>query len=251
MTPRHFPFFFLLTFLLGCNVYSPFVGSGSDEDRVEAARKCLHEGDYQCAITFYSEIESEELRNRKLCEVYLSQGGMTLNVLINTIISSNSNMLGELAQSLVPWTQEKSDSFDQAKTYCTAFEQVATTTVSLNSAVLLKSISLFTHCAIRIAKTDKYVATSNADTACNTAGNSSGTITTDDITTNSDGSITSTGMCATDVTACGVDISGIDGDALSNAGLSGVQGALNSVPDALKSTSSGTDATRGAIRDSL
>lgn len=239
----------ILFVLVSCNAYSPLRQKSSTEDLIEEGMKCLHDGDYACAIEAYNAIPNVEVKNEKLCKVYLTQGGMTLNFLINTVTQNNSKMLGNLAQGLAPWTQAKSDSLDLAKTSCINYAATATTPTSVNQATLLKTISLLIHCATRIAKADVYVANSNSDQICTTPGNNNGTISQSDISEDTTGNISSVGMCSQDVVDCTSDLSSVSPTALTNAGLGTIAGAFNSVPDALKDSNSTVIASRAAIRD--
>lgn len=241
----------VLPVLISCNVYSPFAQRSSTADLLEEGQKCIHNNDYPCAVEAYSAIPDPEVKNEKLCMLNLTQGGMTISFLQNTITQNSGKMLGNLAQGLVPWSQAKSDALDAAKTACANYVSTASTTVGANQATLLKSISLLIHCAIRIAKTDQFVATSESDTACNTPGNGNGTVSQSDVSDNANGTISATGMCAADALACTSDISGMSGSSLSAAGLNDIATALSKVPDALKTSSSSAIASRSAIRDSV
>lgn len=251
---KHLVLFFVLPVLVSCNIYSPFAQRGSTEDLLEEGQKCLHNNDYPCAIEAYNAIPDALVKNEKLCKVYLTQGGMTLPFLINTVTKNSSKMLGELSQGLSPWTEGKSDSLDRAKTSCADYVTQATASgnaIALNQSTLLRSISLLVHCAIRVAKTDLYVATSESDTTCNTAGNRDGAITQADITTTTNGTIATTGMCGTDATMCTTDISTMSPAALTAAGLSDIANALNSIPAALRTSGSDAIVSRAAIRDAV
>lgn len=243
--------FLVLLGVTSCNIYSPFAQKSSTQDLVEEGQRCMHDGDYACAEEAYTAIPDAEVKNEKLCKMFLTKGGMTLSFLIDTVTNNSSKMLGELAQGLVPWTQAKSDALDSAKTACANYVSSTTTSASANQATLLQSVGLLVHCAIRVAKTDVYVATSNSDTACNTAGGGNGTISQSDIGDNADGTITSRGMCAADASMCTTDISSMSASSLSAAGLSAIADALNAIPAALRTSSSTAIASRGAIRDAV
>ena len=79
-----------VTFLIGvlsCNVYSPLNSNNSDLDKLEEAQRCLKDLNYNCAIAQYEGIKDSDLKEQKLCQVYLTKGGVTLTVLINTLNS--------------------------------------------------------------------------------------------------------------------------------------------------------------------
>lgn len=242
----------LAVFLLSaCNIYSPFAQKSSTLDYVEEGEKCLNNNDYGCAVTAYSAIPDPETRYFKLCSVYLAQGGLTLDMLINTVSSQSATMLGALAQGFVPWTQSKSDALDNAKTNCASYASSASTTVGMNTATLLQSLGYLAHCAIRIAKTDVFLGSSNADTTCNTPGPNTGQITQSDVCDSASGSIASTGMCAADVDTCTVDLSSINNSALSGSGATNISSAVNQVPAALRTSGTATIAARSAIRSAI
>ena len=209
----------------------------------------MRDSDFGCAITHYNALSDGALKQQKLCLVYLAKGGVTLTALINTINKNDSKLLGNLANRLTPWSSTKSADLDLAKTHCANF---AAESSSGDQGTLLKSISLFSHCAIRIAKTDQFVAISSSDTACTTSGNNVGGITAADIGPSSgDISSTSVGMCPADVTTCVSDIAGISGTGLTNAGLGDIKSSLDAIPANLKDTSAATSAQRIAIRSTI
>lgn len=226
--------------LIGCNAYRPFNSKSEINDYLEEAQRCLHDGDFDCAISNYNALPDGAQKQEKLCLVYLSKGGMSLSDLVSVVNQSSNTMLGALAQSLVPWTAAKSDSIDLAKTHCADSSLTGT-----NTGVLLKALSLYSHCAIRMAKTDVYVATSNGDTNCNTAGDGDGRITSNDISDNSNGTISSRGMCSADVTTCATDLNGISNGELASAGLSDLENAFDALPAG--STSGTTTTARAAL----
>lgn len=230
-----------LTCAVSCNIYSPLTSNASDDDHIEEALICLHKADYACAAAEYAKISNTDVKNEKLCAVNLARAGVTVSSVISKISNGGSNMLGLLATALLPWSEDKKTAADDAKTYCVAYAATLTT----NHAKMLKALALFAHCANRISKTDTYVANSNTDTSCTTAGNGDGQITAGDISDNSNGTITAVGMCSADARECVDDIAALDSSSLGD--LSGIVAAYNSIPAALKS---GTDAIviRNAIR---
>jgi hypothetical protein len=238
-----------LPLIVSCNVYSPLSSEKEVEDYLEAAQKCLHDNDYGCAITKYNKLPAGETKDQKLCLVYLAQGGLKLSSLINTVTTNSSAMMGALAQTMVPWTQAKSDAMDNAKIHCVNYG-VSAGTAGASNAALLKSLAYFSHCAIRIAKTDRFVATSNTDTACNTASpTGNGVITQDDVGPAGGAiSTSSPGMCAADVASCLDDISRVDSSALSSANLNDIKTANDAIPSALKTSTTVTNDARSALR---
>src|SRR5262245_37543108 len=104
----------VLPLLLSCNLYKPFTKTVTDEDHVEEGQKCLHEGDFGCAISNYELITNTALRNEKLCQTYLSKAGLDLSDLLNIVTQGTTTVLGDLAQSFIPWSQEKYDSIQSA-----------------------------------------------------------------------------------------------------------------------------------------
>ena len=239
----------LVPLLLSCNAYSPLNSTSSIEDRLEEAQKCLRDSDYGCAITHYNALPDGKLKSEKLCMVHLAKGGVTLTTLINTVNKNNSKVLGNFAQTLMPWSSTKSADLDTAKTQCTNFAADGT---SGNQGILLRTLSLMAHCSIRMAKTDQFLGNAETDTTCTTAGNASGTVTTGDIgpVNGIIGSGTN-GMCAADVTSCVGDISALSASALTTAGLTDLKGALDSIPAALKDATSATAAIRIAIQSTI
>lgn len=247
-------FYFLILFLFSaCNVWSPLEAENDSEALIEAAQKCLHDGDYDCAIEKYLALPVGELRDRKLCTGYLVKGGFTLNSFLNVVSLDSSDMLGALAQSLVPWSEDRGDAAANAYTHCKAFGEYST---SGSLGVLLKTMGAYVDCASRISRTDLWVATSNADTSCSTPGNG------DEIITQSDlgpagGSISSgnPGMCASDVNACVEELSDLDSSGtsgeLGDSGLGDIQGSFDSIPDELKDSNTTTDVGRDTIRGML
>lgn len=190
-----------LAILASCNLYSKFGSTGSDEAKIEEALHCLHDGNYACAIENYTALADTTERAKRLCQVNLARAGLTLSVLINTLGSNtgNSDVLGKVANAVIPWTQEKQTAVEAAATPCDTY--FAVDTAAQYGKVLL-GLSAIMNCAVGMAKSDQFVATSSADTACTTAGNGDGVVTPADISDQTDGTITTKGMCSADVTAC-------------------------------------------------
>ncbi len=244
--------FFFILFLpicISCNLYSSFVSPKTDAEYLEEAQQCLNNDDYACAIANYEKISDTLLRNRKLCLVHMTRAGLKVSALINIITESNSSALGNLAKQLIPWSQDKGDIANLAKTQCDTFKNTAD---SGNEGVLFRSLSRFLDCATRIARVEKQVAASESDNSCNTAGNDNGSLEASDVA-DSDGNISASnpGMCPSDVGICRTDILEIDPDSLSSAGLSEVKGAYDNLPDALKDSNAATSEVRKSLRETL
>lgn len=237
------------TFLISCNVYSPLATKGSETDIIDAARQCLHSGDYDCAIANYELLQSGEYKDQKLCLVRLAKGGVTISALTSTLKSSTTTMIGAFARTMVPWTQTKQTALDDAKTNCTAYAATNPTT-DAGTKVLLKSLGLLSHCAIRIAKTDIYLGNADGDTVCTTAGDGTNTLTTADIGGNGGGALGggTNGMCSADVDTCNDDlVAAPTSTDLSNVGLSELGNAVALIPTDLV-TNTATATTRLALK---
>lgn len=209
-------------FWTSCNIYKPFNATSTVEDYLEEAQACLHLGDYDCAIRSYLAMPTGEVRDQKLCLVYISKAGLTLNALINVVTQQNSNMLGALAQALTPWTSTRGADAVSAKSYCNTY---ASSSGNAKTAVLLKNLAFLADCATRMAKTDIFVGSSAIDSTCTTPGNRDGRVTQSDI-----GNTTPNYMCYTDVQACKNDIAGLDITGLGNAGATTIQSAVQLIP---------------------
>ena len=251
-TFRKSVWFLIFPLLVSCNIYRPFTKNSTPEDFLEEALKCLHNGDFACAISNYNQLPAGELKSQKLCTAFLSKAGFTLNALLNIVgQSSNNQMMGNLANSMIPWNSTKQGDAALAKTNCEAF---ATSTASSTDkptrdlGTLFKTMSHFVECALFMAKTDQFVANSTADTTCTTPGNNSGTVTAGDISDNADGSITSVGMCSADANACNDDISTLNTTELSNAGLGDIKGAFDQFGSTITTANQGAQVSRGALR---
>jgi hypothetical protein len=195
--------------LVSCNLYTPFGSTRTDEGKVEQALKCLHESpaDYACAIENYSAISDATEKNRRLCQVNLARAGLTLSVMINTLGSGtgDASVLGEVANAIIPWTQEKDTAVEALTEPCDAYAAAtaaseATDDDQFGSA--LRGLSAVMACAVRMAKTDQFVGSSDSDTECTTAGNGDKVVTSEDISDNADGTISAKGMCSADAIKC-------------------------------------------------
>ena len=104
---KPFLHFFILSliilYLISCNLYTPFNTTGSDLDKLEEAQKCLSDSNYDCALEQYEKLEDNTLKQQKLCQTYLSRGGVTSTVLVNSLNQNSSKMLPNYAQKFVPW----------------------------------------------------------------------------------------------------------------------------------------------------
>ncbi len=231
----------IICIVTACNIYAPFNSNNSDLDKLEEAQKCLKDSDYSCAIEQYNGIKDTNLKNEKLCLVYLTKGGLTLNILINTLNQNSATMLSSLARALVPWSVLKGSDFDSAQTHCESLGSD-----SSSQGIFLKAVGAFSHCAIRMAKADIIRSTSDSD--CNITGNSDGNLTSTDIIQNGTGAIGdgNAGMCKVDVDTCRNDLSSLVVSELSNAGYSELAGAISLLPAGVLSAD--TNVVRAALK---
>jgi len=238
----------VIAVLFGCNVYSPLTSPSIEEEYIEQAQKCLHDGDYACALEQYSLLSDGAKKSEKLCIVNMARAGFTLSVLIDIASNrtSGSNMVGLMANRLIPWSQEKQNAVVTAVTHCNA---LATQNPTGKIAVLLKSLGLLMDCSVRMAKADMLIGSSLTDTACTTAGNNNGRVTSSDMSQSSDGS--GSGMCAADVTQCLADFSAVPSTQLADAGLSDLKANYDAMPAALKTTSTGTQVGRAQLKNTV
>ena len=227
-----------LPLLLSCNLYSPLQGGGGTQDLLERARRCEEDGDFVCAEEMFKKLPDGETKMSRLCSLYLTEAGVTLNTFADVLSKAGGiTMLGTLAQTLVPYTQDKLTAAANALTECGSF---ATASGSA-TAVLLQSSAKFTHCAVLLAKTDQAIQTSNGD-ACATAGNKNGTLTKSDIA----------GMCSADVDLCTTDLRTLKPADLKTAGLDGLSDSQTSLPAELQPTATqATDFVRTALQSVL
>ncbi len=244
---RLFTWLVPLSLLVSCNLYAPLTGDSSEEDHLEEARHCLHDGDYDCAIKEYGKLADGSLKQQKLCTVHLSKMGFTLSTLINTVSEQSNKVLGNLANKLGTWTSTKYDSAVLAKEQCGLY---AAQSDSGDLGVLLKTISLMSHCANLISKVDQITGVDDdSDAECTTAGAKDGTVTKADIG-DSSGAVSSgtPGMCAKDVQACLQDILAISPSQLSSSGLGDIKGAYDAIPAELRTDGALTPAVRQGLR---
>lgn len=243
-----------LPLLGGCNIYAPIAGDG---EPLEKAISCLHKGDFACAIEAYNRLPDGNEKLQKLCTVRMAQAGFSLSALIdifNNAESQGAQVLGAFANALLPYSAEREEGAAAAVTACNDYQAATAGSAPQeeNFGVLLRSLSLFLDCAVRMAKTDTLVADSTGETACNTPGNGDGVVDETDIGP-ADGDLDAggTGMCPADVIQCATNIGNLSGPALNNAELSGLSEALNNVPPDLIGTGAGENAIRSAIRQTV
>lgn len=236
-------FLFFASALTSCNVYYPLNSNNSDLDKLEEAQKCLNDSDYRCAIEQYQEIKDINLKNKKLCQLYLTKGGLTLHVLINTLSKNSSQVLSSLAKELMPWNSARSADFDLAQTYCSAL-----TSAAGSEAVFLKTVGGFTRCAFRMARSDKFKSTSDSTASCPSSESIDGFLTTSDIGGDGSGVLSagSPGMCKVDVDTCRDDIALLSASELSSAGYTDLAGAMSKLPGGI--TNSSTSTVRAALK---
>lgn len=217
--------------VLSCNVYKSFAAPSSVVEYIEEAQRCLADGNYDCAITNYNLLPTGTQKTEKLCIVNIARAGLGISTLIDIVTNgaSSTEMLGNLAEQLLPYSTVKEAAAEAAITNCILLG-------TDDTATLLKTLAYTVDCSVRISKTDTLVATVDAGNAtCNstTPGNASGTITAADITKNGSGTLSGAqpGMCQKDVNACVTDInnaSALNGG-LSTAGFSGIVSNLTSI----------------------
>jgi len=232
----------LLT-LASCNVFAPLDAESSDQDFLEAAQKCLHDGDYACAISYYQRLSEGDRKNQNLCTTYLAKAGMDLPALLDVVTQQSSTMMGRLAAEFLPWNPTRTADAEAGKNACLAY---AASGSSGNAGVLLRTLGLLVDCATRIAKTDVTRGSSDSDTDCATAGDNSGTVVKSDIE-GTGGEV----MCSADVAICRDNISSLDAGELGNAELTDIQGALDQIPSDLKNSGAAIGAVRTAIKSAI
>ncbi len=231
--------FVALLSLSACNVFHSFASPGNDEAYIEEARACLHSQNYACAVENYSKVTNEALKNEKLCIVSIARSGINLTALVSIITGQNvgAELPGQLAEAMLPFTEEKLAAASESPTYCNALPTA--TAEEAQTAGLLQSLAYLSQCAIRLARTDTLVSVSaNASqTDCNstTAGNGDGRITDSDISFDGTGVLGPgvPGICDADIFICQ--------QAIANAGsLAGSSGSadlienINALPAAFQ-----------------
>lgn len=237
-----------LPLYLSCNIYTPLSSPGTDEEYLEEARACLHDADYACAIENYSKLSEGPVKNEKLCIVNIARAGLGLSALVETLTNNESQdaFLGQLANRLLPFTDEKLAAAEASITNCALL-------ASDDSGNLLKTLSYMVDCGNRLSRTDTLVAvTDGGTTTCNsaTAGNNDGQITTVDVGGNAlTGALSAgePGMCSADVQACLNDLQAAD--ALGFGG--GIGGNLDALPPELVDSNTAVDLARVELRGTL
>lgn len=223
----------IFSLLASCNVYTPFNTNGADLDKLEEAQVCLKQNDWDCAIEQYQKLNDNTLKQQKLCQTYLSRGGITLSVLVNILNKNSEKILVNLGNELIPWTSNKSQDLELAKTHCGNFSSLSPSGDSL----FLKTTSLLAHCAVRMARTDRFQAIPSDDTCTMANISSNGVLGAGDVCQTADGSLEDSGvakpgMCSQDVNACVSDILAVKDVAseLSSLGFSDLAGAAGKLP---------------------
>lgn len=246
--------FSLVTLILAaCNIYAPFNSASSDADLKELALKCLHDGDYDCAVAKYSALSDATEKAFYLCTTQLGRSGFTLSSLVTTIKEKNSGVLGSLAKAVAPYTDLKGEASAEAATQCAAYN---TLSGNNKTAVLLNTLSQMGGCSLRMAKSAVCACSDNTETTCTTR-TTAVDIDADAVASTGDGSITggSPGMCKADVEICRENILSIDPDALDEAGLGDIRESYDQIPEELRDDAAFDDAvanaTRKAVADTL
>lgn len=225
--------------LVSCNIYAPFGSKSSETDYIEEAQKCLHDGDFACAIDNYNGLPNGELKSQKLCLVYLAKAGFTLSALVSTVKQNSVTMMGSLSQALAPWDATKQADAASAVTHCAAFQGFST---SGQSGLLLKNLSLLVDCATLMAKADQLAGNAAADTTCTTAGNRDGRVTKSDI---DDGTRF---MCKTDVDSCYTDLTTMNTSQF-GADLSELKTSFNTVIAGVVGSGGATNNVRAELKN--
>lgn len=238
---------YCLASLTSCNIYGPLDFHSSDEAYLEAALACLHDRDYDCAIENYNQLSNALLKSEKLCSVNLTKAGFTLLMLVNTVQQQNDDMMGALAQGLVPWTTAKGQAAADALTSCGSYKTNAVGTTSANTGLLLHQLSIVARCAMGMARSDLWV--TNNDTTCDVAGDQDGIVENTDVASADNGTL-GTGMCKEEIDACASALTQVDSASLNSAGLGEIANAFSLIPPNITG-SAVTAVQRAAIRDTL
>jgi len=220
--------------IVSCNVYTPLNTNGTDTDKLEEAQVCLKDSNWDCALEQYNQLKDNTLKEEKLCQVYLSRGGITLSVLVNILNEDTDKLLLNLGNELLPWNRDKSRDLDLAKTHCSNFRSLSNSA----DAVFLKTTSLLAHCAIRLARTDRFQAIPSDDTCTlDNISSHNGILGANDVCQSNDGSLGGAGaekpgMCSQDVDVCAQDIIAVKDvqTELSDLGFSELGGAAGKLP---------------------
>ncbi len=249
---------FIITLFLGslitsCNLYSPLQGGGSELDHLEVAQKCLTDGNYVCAAAEYNALAEGQLKQQKLCTLYITQAGFGLSQLINVFTNANSKVLGKIANAILPYNAAKLDAIDKAKTACTAFNtlvKAGTVTSDKQLGALLSTLSLFTSCGVRLGKATTGMATSDTDTACTTTSTTPNSVSAATVSAAGDGSVSAgqPGMCPADAIQCAIDLTSVDAASIRAAGFDDVATAAEQIPAAAKNSATGQAARIGLLQ---
>src|ERR1700733_1035622 len=99
-------FFLAIPFIASCNAWAPFDAAGSDQDHTEEGIQCLDQNNPNCAIGKFNQLPDGDAKFVPLCEIELSQAGLTLDTLVNFLLNLNatSTLLGQFSQALSPWS---------------------------------------------------------------------------------------------------------------------------------------------------
>ena len=249
---------FAVPLVISCNIYQPFTTVSSDQDHIEEALKCLDNNDFACAISNYQALSNATTQAQYLCQVYMTQAGLTLPALINNLTANHSGnngssttVVGDLANALIPWNAGMSTAAANARKACTSYAAAAP---DQNFGVMLRDLSFITECAVLMARTGIQQGDSENDTVCSTPGNG-GTITQSSLGNVSDGSISAQhpGMCPTDVITCANDLLALieDNGNLGNGGFSSLQSIVTSISGKLTTASLQQAATSTAAQNEV
>jgi hypothetical protein len=254
--PRLLALFLLIPFVVSCNVFAPFDEANTNQDHSEEGLQCLDQGDTNCAVSKYTQLPDGDAKFIPLCEIELSQAGLTLDVLVNFILnlSDTQTLLGQFVQALSPWSDASGTAMTAALITCSKIS-----TASGDLSPLLQTLSMFVDCGLRIARAAQCKCVNNGqdgvpsadpnrpNPSCTVAGTNFGIVQKTDIATTSDGTINAVqpGICASELEICSYDFTQAAIQNLGNLGK--IATALSSIPLNLRDSSMGKDAARAAI----
>lgn len=236
---QHSLFIRMVTFIVGfltltsCNIYRAFDTANSEEANLEEALRCYHDKDYNCAVAAYEKLPNGDTKTEKLCTAYLSQAGLTLDLLLGKVNKSGATMLGELGTALIPWTETRGTAASKAAKNCDEYADAKAN----STTTLLSSVAQLIDCATRLARADQF---GDGGTSCTTPR----TQASDSKVTDSDVDF----MCDEDAKGCATSISKITANQLSNAGLSALKSAFDQFPNALTNENSTAAIVRLALK---
>jgi hypothetical protein len=233
--------------MASCNLYQGLGGASSDEDYREKAVQCLHQGDYVCASDNFSKLSDPIEKAKELCSVNLSRSGFTLDLLLTTMKSGNSSVLGGLANGVVPYSSDKETISQEAITQCATYSTLSPESAG---AALLTTLSRFGACSLRMAKARDCACTAASQTEC--VARVGTKVIPATISTSGDGSISAgnPGMCKDDVFYCRDNINAVDSAALEEAGLDDIKNAVDQIPQDLKAIG-GDEITSNVVRSAI